>query len=66
MGELLTTTSSLLALEDACMDNNPDNNQTLRKKLSLLWDPDPWSILNFQHLCFSDVATGKLPKRLGP
>ena len=42
------------------------NSQPYRKKLILLWDLDPWSILTFQDLCFTSVTTGKLPKRLGP
>ena len=61
-------TKSLLAVKDVYISylNNLDNNHPLKKKLCLLWDPDPWSILTFQDLRFTSVTTGKLPKRLGP
>ena len=36
------------------------------KNQDLLCDPDPWSIIAFQHLRFTIVASGKLPKKLGP
>ena len=67
-------TNSLLSVEDVYIDgyramaNNLGNNQPYRKKikLSLLWDPNPWSILTFQDLCTTSVTIGRLPKRLGP
>ena len=47
-------------------NNNLGNNQPRIKNYGLLWDPDPWSIIALQDVCFTHVTTGKLPKNLGP